>query len=87
MKKQGLLMVLMLAVLSGCSTSTSFILPANTDLIINGQRVSQEARDERGRVKLERRPFFWNSIMGIDYMLLEGDKVVKKDKLPSSFRI
>lgn len=87
MKNYALPIILMLAVLSGCYTSASFILPPNTDLMINGKRIPQDVRDENGRVKLERRPFFWNSIMGINYMLLEGDKVVKKDKLPSSFRV
>jgi hypothetical protein len=79
--------IIMLLVLSGCHTSASFILPPNTDLMINGERVSFGSKDEDGRVKFERRPFFWTSIIGIEYMLLQDDKIVKKDKLPSAFRI
>jgi hypothetical protein len=55
--------------------------------MINGDRISLDSKDEAGHVTLERRPFFWTSIMGIEYMLLQDDKIVKKDKLPSTFRI
>jgi hypothetical protein len=79
--------MIVLFVLSGCHTSTTFMLPPNTDLMINGERISLDVKDEEGHVKFEKRPFFWNSIMGIEYMLLQDDKIVKKAKLPSSFRI
>lgn len=87
MKKISLPIIVMLLVLSGCHTSASFILPPNTDLMINGERIPPESKDEDGRLTLNRRPFFWTSIAGIEYMLVDGDKVVKKAKLPSSFRI
>jgi hypothetical protein len=76
-----------LIVLSGCHTSASFILPPNTDLMINGERISFDSRDNDGRLKFERIPFFWTSIAGIEYSLIQNDKIVKTDKLPSEFRI
>jgi len=87
MKINVLLVMVALLLLAGCHTSTSFMLPPNTDLMINGERIALDAKDEAGHVKLDRRPFFWTSIMGIEYMLLQDDKIVKKAKLPSSFRI
>lgn len=87
MKNYVLTIVIMLAVLSGCHTSASFMLPPNTDLMINGQRLSRDVKDENGLITVQRRPFFWTSVSGIQYMLLDGEKVVKKDRLPSSFRI
>jgi hypothetical protein len=88
MKGHVLSVLIMLFVLSGCHTSTSFMLPPNTDLMINGQRItSLDAQDEAGHVKFKRSPFFWNSMMGIEYTLLQDDKIVKKDKLPSAFRV
>ena len=87
MKSHALSVILMLLVLSGCHTSASFILPPNTDLMINGERVSFDSKDEDNRPKFERTPFFWTSIIGIEFMLLQDDKIVKKGKLPSEFRI
>ncbi|HAK58842.1 MAG TPA: hypothetical protein DCO77_00440 [Nitrospiraceae bacterium] len=87
MKSHALSMIIMLLALSGCHTSASFILPPNTDLMINGERVSFDSKDKDGRVKFERRPLFWTSIAGIEYMLLEDDNIVKKGRLPSGFRI
>ncbi|HUJ18370.1 MAG TPA: hypothetical protein VL197_10300 [Nitrospirota bacterium] len=87
MKGYAFSTLLMIVVLSGCHTAASFILPPDTDLMINGERVVFNAHDEEGRSKLERRPFFWNSIAGIQYTLLQDDKIIKKDKLPSGFRI
>ena len=40
-----------------------------------------------GRQKFERTPFFWTSIAGIEYSLVQNDKIVKTEKLPSEFRI
>jgi len=87
MKGSVLLVMVVVLILSGCYTSTSFILPPNTDLMINGERIPLAAKDELGHVTLERRPFFWSSVMGIEYMLLQDDKVIKKDRLPSAFRV
>jgi hypothetical protein len=55
--------------------------------MINGERVSFDSKDEDKRPKFERTPFFWTSIIGIEFMLLQDDKIVKKGKLPSEFRI
>jgi hypothetical protein len=87
MKGRVLSVMIVLFVLSGCSTSTSFMLPPNTDLMINGERIPLDVKDEAGHVTLERRPFFWSSVMGIEYILLQDDKVIKKDRLPSAFRV
>ncbi|HTF99128.1 MAG TPA: hypothetical protein VK654_00915 [Nitrospirota bacterium] len=87
MIKRLLPAIIMLFVFSGCSTTASFMLPPNTDLLINGERVHFEAKDEDGRPKFETRPFFWTSIIGIEYAIVQDDKIVKKDRLPSSFRI
>jgi hypothetical protein len=87
MKKHGLLVVITLLVLSGCHTTASFILPPNTDLMINGERVTFQSKDDEGRPQLETRPFFWTSVMGIEYSLVQNDKIIKTDRLPSSFRI
>jgi hypothetical protein len=77
----------MLVVLSGCHTSASFILPPNTDLMINDERVAFQSKDEGGRPIFESTPYFWTSVTGIKYSLLQNDKIVKSDRLPSSFRI
>ncbi len=87
MRKYGLLGVITLLVLSGCHTSASFILPPNTDLMINGERVTFDSKDDEGRPQLETRPFFWTSVIGIEYSLIQNDKVIKTDRLPASFRI
>jgi hypothetical protein len=87
MRSKALLVVMILAVLSGCHTTASFILPPNTNLVINGERVVFDSKDEAGRPQFESRPFFWTSVAGIEYMLVQDDKVVKKDRLPASFRV
>ena len=79
--------IIALLALAGCHTSASFLLPPNTALIINDERVPLDVKDKDGRVTLERRPLFWTSIIGIEYMLVQDDKVIKKGRLPSSFRI
>ena len=87
MKNHVLSVMVLLLFITGCHTSASFILPPNTELIINNEKVAFESKDEEGRPKYERTPFFWTSIIGIEYMLVQNDKVIKKDRLPSSFRI
>lgn len=87
MKKCILSVLLMLLVLSGCHASASFILPPNTDLMINGERVTFESKDEDGNPQFEGRPFFWTSIIGVEYSLIQNNKIIKTDRLPSSFRI
>jgi len=79
--------IIVMIIIAGCHTSTSFMLPPNTSLMINDERVSFDSKDEAGRPKLELRPFFWTSIMGVKYTLVQDDKIIKEDKLPSKFRI
>ena len=81
----ALLSVLMLA---GCSTSASFKLPPNTNLLIKGERVTfRPVVDPLGYPVLETSPYFWDAIADINYSLVQNDKVVKEGKLPSQFRI
>ncbi len=87
MKKSVLSVLILLVVIFGCHTTASFILPPDTELMINNEKVPLDSKDEQGRLKFETRPFFWTSIVGIEYMLLQNDKIIKKDRLPSSFRI
>jgi hypothetical protein len=79
--------LIIFAVLSGCHTSASFILPPNTDLMINGERITFQSKDNEGRPLFESRPFFWTSVIGIEYSLLQNDKIIRKDRLQSGFRV
>jgi hypothetical protein len=77
-----MVMLLLLVVLfSGCSTSTQFLLPRNTDIIIKDEKFSA-AND--GYADVTVRPFFWT---GIGYQLVRGGKVVQEGKLDSHFRV
>lgn len=87
MKIRLLPLLLMLFAFTACQTSAGFMLPPNSSLLINGERVAFNARDENGYPKFETRPFFWTSIIGIEYAIVQEEKIVKKDRLPSSFRI
>jgi hypothetical protein len=80
--------LLSLVVLAGCSTSASFKLPPNTNLMIKGERVAFKPEvDLLGYPVLETTPFFWDAVGDINYTLVQSDKVVKEGKLPSQFRI
>ncbi len=73
---------------AGCSTTASFKLPPNTDLLIKGERVTfEDKRDSEGYPVLETRPFFWDSVADIKYSLVQNDKIIKEGRLPSQFRI
>ena len=87
MNRYLLAIMLTAAVLGGCRTSASFMLPPDTDLVIDNERVPLTVKDEAGRVAYERTPFFWNSVVGIEYVLLQNGKTIKKDRLPSFFRV
>jgi hypothetical protein len=88
MKSSSLIVtIIVMVIIAGCGTSASFMLPPNTALMINDERITFESKDDAGRPKYIRTPFFWTSIMGIEYALLQDDKVIKKDRLPSEFRI
>lgn len=87
MKNYVLPVLIMLVFLSGCSTSASFILPQDTALMINDERVNFESKDEDGRPRFKTRPFFWTSIIGIEYRLIQNNKIIKEDRLPSDFRV
>lgn len=68
--------------MTACTTTTAFKLPKDT-------QVRLDDRDEtfaNGNTA-EMRPFFWNSIDGINFNLVKGSKVIKKGKLPAEFRV
>lgn len=78
----SMVMLLFLSpLISSCTTSTQFLLPRNTDIIIKDEKFSA-AKD--GYADVTVRPFFWT---GIHYELVRGNKVVRKGKLDSQFRI
>jgi hypothetical protein len=74
-------MLLLVVLFSGCETSTQFLLPHNTEIIIKDEKFSAS---NDGYADVTVRPFFWT---GINYQLVRGDKVVQEGKLDSSFRI
>lgn len=72
----------------GCSTTASFKLPPNTDLLIKGERVAFEpTADAEGHPVLKTSPYFWTAAADINYSLVQNDKIIKEGKLPSQFRI
>ncbi len=71
----------------GCSTTASFKLPPDTDLMIRGERVTFEGKDEAGYSKLKLSPFFWDAVIGVNFSLVQNDKVVREGRLPSQFRV
>jgi hypothetical protein len=75
-------------VIAGCSTSASFKIPPNSNLLIQGERAVFESKtDKEGYPVLETKPYFWNSVAGIKYSLVMNDKVVKEGELSSQFRV
>lgn len=80
--------LLLFALLSGCSTSASFKLPPDTDLMIKGERVVFESeKDEKGNPIFKTTPFFWDVAADINYSLVQKDKIVKQGQIPAQFRI
>ena len=76
-----IVLLLLVVLISGCSTSTQFLLPRDTDIIIKDVKFPAE---KDGYADVEVTPFFWT---GISYQLVRGDKVVQEGKLDSHFRI
>ena len=71
------------SVITGCSTSGSFIVPDDTNLYIN-KRPQPVTIEESGKVIT--RPYFWSSISGVPYRLEKDGETVKEGKLKSNFR-
>jgi hypothetical protein len=68
-------------VLTGCGTSTKFVLP-------EGTRIYLPAKDKTfSPGKAKARPFSWGSAGGIQYSLLKEGKTVKEGELTSNFRV
>jgi hypothetical protein len=75
-------------VIAGCSTSAGFKLPPDTTLLIKGERVTFEEKvGPEGYPVLETKPYFWDSVIGIKYSLVQNEKVVKEGELPAQFRV
>ena len=75
------------AVLSGCTTSAKFVIPAGTELEIYRRPVTVAAD---GTVTT--RPFFWNALGlppggGVEYRLLKDGKALQEGRLRARFRI
>jgi len=87
MKTGTIFILLITAMVIGCSTTASFKLPPDTAMLIQGERISYASKDETGRPQYSRSPFFWDSFNGIEYKLVQGDKTIKQGKLESQFRI
>jgi len=73
--------------LFGCSTTGRFVIPPNTQLEVYRRPVTLAAD---GTVTT--RPFFWTAAGippggGIEYRLLDGQKVVKQGRLRAKFRV
>jgi hypothetical protein len=80
--------VVILAVMFiGCNTSMKLKLPPDTELLVRGERVSLASKDKDGFSEYTTRPFFWTSLDGIEYNIMQGDKVLKQGKLPARFRV
>ena len=75
------MLIYLVVLISGCTTSTTFLLPRNTDIIIKDEKFTAA---KNGFAEVTVRPFFWT---GIHYQLVRGDKVVREGKLDSQFRI
>jgi hypothetical protein len=79
--KVTVLLLCVALALSGCGTSTKFVLP-------QGTRIYIPAKDKTfSPGKGKSRPFFWDSAGGIDYKLLKDGQVVKEGELTSNFRL
>lgn len=79
--------VILAVMLIGCSTSIKLKLPPDTELLIRGERVALNTKDKYGFSEYTTRPFFWTSMGGVEYNLVQGDKVLKQGKLPARFRV
>jgi hypothetical protein len=78
---------ILMIMLFGCSTSIKMKLPSDTKIVIGDKIVSAGDKDTNGFSEYKTRPFFWTSVAGIDYSLMQGDKVLKQGKLPARFRV
>lgn len=74
-------MVACIAIMMGCSTTTAFKLPRDTQVRIDD-------RDETFKTgNAEMRPFFWNAFDGVKYSIVKAGKTTRSGKLPSEFRV
>ena len=79
---KAILLVVMMALFVGCSTTTSFKVPKGADLYIDEQKVETA---DLGKYK--RNPFFWTRAQGIPYRLEKKGKVIDEGKIKARFRV
>ena len=72
------------AVLAGCTTSGTFVVPPGTQLYIY-RRPEPVAIGPDGKVTT--RPYFWTAAGGVPYRLEKDGAVVKQGKLRAKFRV
>jgi len=78
------MLVLLVAGVSGCTTTGNFVMPENSKLYLY-DRSTPETVSETGTV--ETRPFFWTAAGGVPYKVKQDGKTVKEGKLRSKFRV
>lgn len=81
-------LIMLTGIIFGCSTSAGFKIPPGTEMVINGERSAfKKEVDDNGYPVIEKKPFFWSSVAGIEYSLVQGDKIIKEGKLQAEFRV
>lgn len=81
--KLVMLLAIFTVLLSGCSTSGTFVVPEGTDLYIY-KRTAAVTVGEDGKVTTK--PFFWTAAGGIPYRLDKEGQTIKEGKLRAKFR-
>lgn len=84
MKSKILCLLTFVVLVSGCSTTGTFIVPKNTDLYVY-RRSQPVTIDQNGKVRTK--PFFWTAAGGIPYALKRNGKTIKEGKLRAKFRV
>jgi len=74
--------LILLFIISSCSTTTSFRIPRKSKLFIENQQISKEELNN-----YTRNPFFWNVASGIPYRIERKGKVIDEGKIKSQFRV
>ncbi|MEQ1527897.1 MAG: hypothetical protein ABL925_01170 [Methylococcales bacterium] len=88
MKKLGLALAVLIMV-TGCTTTGTFKVPAGSELYIYKR---PQAVDIKADGKVTTKPYFWTAAGippdgGVPYRLEQGGKVIKEGKLRTKFRV
>lgn len=73
---------LLVFVLVSCSTTTSFVVPKDTELYVYDQKIS-----ESNYSNYNRRPLTWGTAGGVKYRLVKDGKTVEEGTLKTKFRV